>query len=364
MKKALLAAVFFFFFVFSGFAHGADAPIVSSDRAARVFLDFEFEMRDCRGAYYFQRLVGGGSSTTSGEIFFDPRNRKISYLTANGVTLVDVDGRGDTSLPGFPEVNGIARDFSMWIFCYESRQSWETLASGFFYAIVFDEEDPIVLDLKPAPKREEVAFRLPNGVSPQNLRLEIAEADGGLSRYGYYAREGKFIVYINPLFEVRYRILDAATGIVYVEDGALDPLGDIIRPEVSVLNFGRPGKIVPVVFPESGSIFFENQWLDGVILSDADGTETPAKVYYMDLAAGSLSVYTFGIRGTAEIYGWRGIDEEMITILTAAVSPSFSYLSLPQGFSKIAVVVKGEVTYRDGFYISFARGAPPIDGRG
>ncbi|MBI2637952.1 MAG: hypothetical protein HYW88_03555, partial [Candidatus Sungbacteria bacterium] len=62
-------------------------------------------------------------------------------------------------------------------------------------------------------------------------------------------------------------------------------------------------KFVPIGKAEDGSLEVGEQALH-------------VKAFYMDLSMGSLSVYTFGIRGTVDMYEWQGIDEEMIPIQT------------------------------------------------
>lgn len=81
----------------------------------------------------------------------------------------------------------------------------------------------------------------------------------------------------------------------------------------------------------------------------------PAKVYFMDLNGGSLSVNVGGVDGNVEVLRWVPTGE--MPVIAAGSNNHWGYINTAtqSGYGKVVVIVTGVLQDPNGFYISFGR---------
>jgi hypothetical protein len=350
MKKiALSFFVFIFTIMFAAAAFATEIP--DALRAAQVFAGMN--INSCDGTLGFSRVEDDISTWISGDITLQKEDDRysVTYLAINDVVIVDVS-QGDEPLYGIPQnAVGIARDYNVNIWCYETGSN-NQVAYGYFYTPILEVGEPIIITLEAAVEMTIIEFAAPEGVDPNNLYLE--DSNGARYMYDYYY--GGFAVYVNPAEITDYWIMDY-DGNTY-GNGTIDPLSDPNPGSgESMMNVRLPEGVNEVVFNEYNYWWAERQQLNGfTVVGDV---EIPAEAYYMDMQekGGSLSVYGItDVEVKVMSYREKGEMPEIdISDNNCTYSPEDFCANIPAGYNKVVVLVTGGAVGENGYYISFSK---------
>ncbi len=236
---------------------------------------------------------------------------------------------------------GMAVDFNAWCYGLVGLAGGEEVSFGHYFTRVWRGE-AISFEMLPVNQRAILAYKAPEGVNPNNLRLMLPNGNS----FGYGSRDGGFSVWLDPLLRNQgYQIVDTSTGEV-LQRGIIDPFSSNMPmvSSTSPINIGWAEGVREISISETNrNAWFENQQLT-TTLKRGDKLY-PARVYYADLQDAGVSLWFYDLksgRAVVEVYGVRPDGEDLLA--TGGYSSALREVTLNGYFQKIRVVVIGDST--------------------
>ena len=327
---------------------------IDAERAASAFVSQA--AISYKGGSYLEQTMPNGSFTwvSSRFTFVDGKITQMtisSASTPNGVEITIPEG----DLPGFPRnFVGENRNFSIWLEGY--TESGVFASYGSYSKQLFLDNDNIVIQLRPSDRLKKFVFpenQIPAGVSPDNLTLEYASTWGASTVYD--KNLGGFWLYVDPLVDGTYTLVDKSTGFVY----PFDP--NSATPAVQQyagLNTTYEGGPVKIDFGSQTSVGYYSVYLDTVV--KRNGNFVPAKTYFTDLQGiYGLYISVNNFVGKIEVFSVDA-DGTKTLVKTAEVATdsnqNWATVQVYAGYGPVVITFTGgNNAYPGGSYFQFQR---------
>lgn len=281
----------------------------------------------------------------------------ITRLTVDDVLVLDEEDPPLRSLP-LPK-NGVI------IYVSVNLDAWEQgrfVSWGYFYASNFKRGGAMNVIMNPASAKVFVKYKLPTGVDPRYIWINIENYGGGMD-YDVFA--GGFYVYLDPsVHSNNYSVIDQRTGAVLLT-GVVGPYDGSITASATAsaisLTYAdnvldaTPGKIT------GGYTQYLGQKLDGQTIDPTTGVKTPAKVFFVRLEGKELWASLGNITGTVEVFEVTEQGDLPLLFKGHTIVNQFdgvtSYIEvkLPAGYGAVIIKVTG-TPKPEGFSIGVANG--------
>jgi hypothetical protein len=348
MKNLIIAIALLFTTCFTHAGGGSitttPVKVVDAELAASAFLVGAADYY--HGSSYLEQTAVNGTYTWV-QSDFTLRGGKITKMTVYSAanpkgTEITVPKGG---FPGFPRNTvGQTRNFSLNLQGYDAGGQFVTY--GYFGSQLLKSSDQIVVTLSPGSRLAKISFprsTIPAGVDPNNLSLQYGNSWASWNSY-----LEAFWVYVDPLADAQWVLIDRSTGFVY----PFDPANANVTSAYAGIGIKYIGGASKINWIDTVA-YFTGQFLD-CIVSRADQM-VAAKTYFTDLNGDGMTIFASDLNGTVEIFSVDPDGKKTLVKSAVVVAADWNNIWIDAGYDKVVITFTGTVTYTGGFQVQFYR---------